>query len=40
MNNAFLQALKMSGYGLIGIFSVIAIFYLLIKLLLKLFPGK
>ncbi len=39
MNDVFLQALKVSGYGLIGIFAVIAIFYFVIKLLLKIFPG-
>ena len=28
------------GYGLLGVFSVLIVFYLMIKLLMKLFPEK
>lgn len=33
-------AFMLMGYGLIGVFSVLIIFYLVIKLLMQVFPEK
>jgi len=33
-------AFILMGYGLIGVFSVLVVFYLIVKLLTKLFPEK
>lgn len=33
-------AFMLMGYGLIGVFSVLIIFYLIVKLLTRLFPEK
>ncbi len=35
----FLEALKVMGIGVSGVFLVLAIFYALIKLMIKLFPA-
>jgi hypothetical protein len=37
MNDLFIEALKVSGYGILGIFVTISIFFIMIKLLLKAF---
>jgi hypothetical protein len=37
MNELFIEAVKVSMYGLLGIFVTITIFFLMIKLLLKAF---
>jgi tetrahydromethanopterin S-methyltransferase subunit E len=33
-------ALMLMGYGLIGVFTVLIVFYIVIKLLMKVFPEK
>jgi len=33
-------ALMLMGYGLIGVFTVLIVFYIIIKVLMKLFPEK
>ncbi|NLU36523.1 MAG: OadG family protein [Clostridiales bacterium] len=38
--DVFLGALEVMGIGVSGVFFVLAIFYLLIKLMLKLFPAE
>lgn len=38
--DVFLGALEVMGFGVGGVFLVLAIFYLLVKLMIKLFPAK
>lgn len=38
--SAISAALMLMGYGLIGVFSVLIVFYLVIKGLMKVFPEK
>lgn len=38
--NTIVLALKLMGYGLLGVFTVLILFYFMIKLLMKLFPSK
>lgn len=35
----FLGALEVMGFGVSGVFLVLAIFYLLVKLMIKLYPA-
>jgi len=37
---AFMQTLPIMGYGMLGIFAVMLVIYLVIVLLLKIFGGK
>jgi hypothetical protein len=36
----FLGALEVMGFGVSGVFLVLAVFFLLVKLMLKVFPAK
>lgn len=36
----FLGALEVMGYGVSGVFLVLAIFFLLVKLMIRLFPAN
>jgi hypothetical protein len=40
MNGLFFDALTVSGYGMLGIFAFMAIFYAVILLLIRWFPYK
>lgn len=39
IQNIFL-ALKLMGYGLLGVFTVLVLFYIMIKVLMKVFAEK
>ncbi|MGI6526919.1 MAG: OadG-related small transporter subunit [Caldicoprobacterales bacterium] len=36
----FIGALEVMGFGVSGVFLVLALFYLLVKLMIKLFPAE
>jgi hypothetical protein len=40
MNEFTIYALQIGGVGMLGIFLFMLVFYLAIRLLLKIFPGK
>jgi hypothetical protein len=40
MNDVFLNALQITGYGMLGIFVFMVVFYFTVVLLLKWFPEK
>ena len=35
-----MQALQLMAYGLSGVFIALAILYIIVKLIVKIFPGK
>ena len=38
--NTVALAWELMAYGLIGVFAVLVLFFFMIKLLMKIFPGK